>query len=211
MRLKCFFVFFILFFIIGITFAQNETAFEIAVENGTVTITGYTGGNTSSLVIPSMLAGMPVAVIGEAAFAYKYNIDNIVIPDTVVEIRRRAFSQIHLKNVVIPEGVRIIGERAFYNNDMKIVTVPDSVTDLGASAFGFQDVAGAGRELQFEPCGIIPFIMIYNNEITITQYNGRGGDVIIPERINDMPVVKTHAVPPSALSCVRVCESQIIE
>lgn len=189
------FLFTMLLFLTGIAFAQNETDFEISIENGKVTITGYKGEKSGALVIPEKIQGMPVTVIGERAFAYGYNFSSVTIPDSVIEIGKRAFSQIHLSSIIIPASVRIIGERAFYFNRLTSVTVPDSVSSIGLEAFAFQ-------VSDFRTEGLNAFfIMMYKNEVTITRYNGRGGNVIIPERINDMPVV---AIESSAFTYSRI-------
>ena len=61
----------------------------------------------------------------------------IVIPDTVVEIKDYAFYNFRdMSSITIPEGVESIGGYAFYGcTSLNQVTIPDSVTSIGRSAF----------------------------------------------------------------------------
>ncbi len=64
-------------------------------------------------------------------------VTNLVIPDTVTEIKYYAFSNCTgLTSVTIPDSVTSIGSYAFYNcSGLTSVTIPDSVTSIGNSAF----------------------------------------------------------------------------
>lgn len=155
----------IIFLIIGfmvslnIIFAQSETDFEITISNDTVTITDYKG-KSGKVIIPENIQGMPVVEIGE-----------------------RAFLQKHLTSIIIPKTVRIIGQEAFRGNNLRKIIVPDTVISIGIDAFYFQFDS-------YKSEGINAFFtMQYKNEITIMEYNGWGGDVVIPERIDGLPVV----------------------
>jgi hypothetical protein len=183
----------ILFFIAGSVFAQNESDFEIIVENNNVTIVGYSG-NRNQLIIPREINGMPVTVIEERAFRSK-GLTSVTLPDSVTEIGRQAFMQNYLTDVTIPNSIRTIGEQAFLNNRMTRINIPDSVDNVGELAF-------ARQTSNFRTDGPNPFfIMIYKGEVTIITYNGRGGNVIIPETINNMPVI---AIEVSAFSYKRI-------
>ena len=86
--------------------------FLYTVENGTATITGYTG-NDSQLTLPSSIDGYAVTAIADDAFTSD-----------------------SLESVTIPEGVIKIGWFSFKNCDaLKSVTVPNSVESIGYSAF----------------------------------------------------------------------------
>lgn len=54
--------------------------------------------------------------IGESAFSYYKNFNDIVIPEGVVSIGEGAFSFCSLKSVTIPESVTEIGNSAFWEN-----------------------------------------------------------------------------------------------
>ncbi len=66
-------------------------------------------------------------------------VTNLVIPDTVTEIKANAFSGATcLTSVTIGNGVTGIGERAFSGcSGLTSVTIPNSVTGIGDGAFSF--------------------------------------------------------------------------
>jgi hypothetical protein len=178
-------IFLVSLFSIGIAFGQNETDFETMMENGSVTITGYTGTRTQ-LVIPVEISGIPVTKIGNRAFLGK-RLTSVTIPNTIIEIEREAFRQNYLTVLALPNSIKIIGDYAFFSNWLTNVAVPDSVTNIGNQAFAYQSSS-------FRSDGPDPyFIMIHKGEVTITFYNGRGGVVNIPEKINNLPVVAIEA------------------
>ena len=69
---------------------------------------------------------------------YTGNEDNVIIPDSVTEIKGLAFLGCrNIKSITIPNSVAKIGERAFCNCESLIsVTIPESVTNIGWNAFG---------------------------------------------------------------------------
>jgi hypothetical protein len=100
-----------------------------------------------------------VEVIGEGAFC-GCKIEQVVIPDTVTEIRGYAFSECDrlrsislpagiteiaphtfreckaMETIDLPEGIKTIGERAFDGCGSLIsLEIPDSTTDIGEYAF----------------------------------------------------------------------------
>ncbi len=96
---------FLLVFITAAAVAQEQD-FTYSTNNGTITITGYTGAG-GVVTIPGSISGLPVTSIGTAAF-------------------QNVFS---LTNVIIPTGVNRIGDQAFLNCwGITNVTIPDSVT-----------------------------------------------------------------------------------
>src|SRR5215469_3298611 len=115
--------------------------FTFVTTNGTITITGYTGSN-GDVTIPSNINGYSVTAIGDSAFAYRFGVTNVAIPDSVTNIGNWAFEACYdLTNVVIGNGVISIGNLAFYNcYVLPSVTIPDSVVSIGNLAFGFSGV-----------------------------------------------------------------------
>lgn len=67
----------------------------------------------------------------------KLNIDNFVIPETVVIIGNYAFQECNMMTSVnIPESVTTIGKGAFsYCTQITSITLPNSVTSIGEGAF----------------------------------------------------------------------------
>ena len=74
-------------------------------------------------------------------YAHNLYIDNelikdIVIPDTVTEIKYCAFSGWNGTSITIPTGVTSIGNSAFTHcSSLTSITIPDSVTSIGHHAF----------------------------------------------------------------------------
>lgn len=68
-------------------------------------------------------------VIGESAFE-KSQIHSIVLPNTIVEIRARAFNTVNnLSEIKLNEGLQIIRNASLANNSkLKTITIPTSVT-----------------------------------------------------------------------------------
>ena len=82
----------------------------------TISITGYTGSDTS-LTIPSAFGGMSVTAIGYEAFRNCDGLTSLTIPGSVTSIGGWAFSYCdNLTSVTIPGSVTSIGERVFANS-----------------------------------------------------------------------------------------------
>lgn len=118
--------------------------------DGTAMITAYDGSDLNP-VVPSMLGGHTVTVIGPRAFSGERslssttysennrceNLQSIVLPDTVTEIRSRAFSTCQgLASVTLPSNLRILGDGVFYLcTGLKTLRLPDSITSIGTNVF----------------------------------------------------------------------------
>jgi hypothetical protein len=91
--------------------------FDIAIIDETfVEIYEYYGSQVN-IVIPEKIDNIPVLTIGENAFRNK-QITNIIIPDTVKEIRASAFRTNKITNITIPLSVQTIGYAAFADNPL---------------------------------------------------------------------------------------------
>ena len=83
--------------------------------NGTITITGYTGPR-GLVTIPSLTNGLLVTSIAAGAFQNNNNVTGVVIPNTVTNIGPYAFQSCYnLTSVTIPASVTGIGIWAFNN------------------------------------------------------------------------------------------------
>ena len=67
----------------------------------------------------------------------KEDIVSVVLPNSVVEIAKRAFiGYSNLTSITIPNSVTSIGDSAFYGcSSLTSITIPNSVTSIGDSAF----------------------------------------------------------------------------
>jgi len=104
-------------------------------DDGTLSITGYTGEDTD-VIIPDEIDGISVKKIGEYAFECD-ELTSVVIPASVTNIGNRAFSYCEsLKQVVMNEGVVSIGEYAFDEcYKLTSVALPSSLTQIDDTAF----------------------------------------------------------------------------
>lgn len=94
-------------------------------------------GDKEILVIPSEVSGLPVKEICRNAFKDCDMLQNVVIPDSVVEIGEMAFFGCNkMEEIKIPDSVVKIGEGAFgCCSGMKCVTIGSGVVSIDKSAF----------------------------------------------------------------------------
>ena len=147
--------------------------FEYKVHNdSTVSITKYIGTD-KDVVIPSKIENLPVAVIDVAAFS-KTNIASVVIPDSVVTISERSFSNCEqLKTVTFGSCVKYIEADAFSKCiALENALLPSSLETLGSKSFS--DCKSIKKV--FIPKSVIswqPGVFINNEALTdITIENG---------------------------------------
>ncbi|MCB6615941.1 leucine-rich repeat protein [Ruminococcus sp. 210702-SL.1.03] len=111
-------------------------------EDGTVTITSYTG-DAEELVIPGEIDGKTVSAIGSGIFSPlnggNKTIKKITVPASVKTIGEEAFACADaLEEVYIEDGVTEIGNSAFASCiNLKKITIPKSVTKIGDYAFSY--------------------------------------------------------------------------
>ena len=91
----------------------NSTYSYVIKDDGTVTITRYSGTDTD-IVIPQSIDGKMVTSIGRDAFEGCSGLTSISIPEGVTRIGYSAFEGCSgLTSISIPEGVTSIGGSAF--------------------------------------------------------------------------------------------------
>ena len=91
------------------------------------------------IVVSKSLKEIPDVAFGRTndtvGLADKAAVTDIVIPEGVTDIGRRAFVGCKANAVSLPESLKKIGDNAFMNNQLAEVTIPGSVTSIGRSAF----------------------------------------------------------------------------
>ncbi|MGN1457316.1 MAG: leucine-rich repeat protein, partial [Acutalibacteraceae bacterium] len=127
--------------------------------DGTLTITGYNGSD-KDIVIPSVINGKNVTIIGEEAFSGMTELTSVTFPDSVENICGAVFrSCTGLKRVVAGKGLKQISMNAFYGCtqledvitgrglegiypsafencvSLKNMVIPDTVTSIYYAAF----------------------------------------------------------------------------
>jgi hypothetical protein len=115
--------------------AALQAQFNFTTNNGTITVTGYTGSG-GAVTIPDTTNGYPVTSIGPQAFANGH-LTSVLIGTNVTSIGQAAFQECSgLASVTIPNSVTSIGGFAFvFCGSLTGITIPDSVTSIGDSAF----------------------------------------------------------------------------
>lgn len=116
-------------------FSTNGHTFTYATNDGLITIAGYSGPG-GAVDIPGVIAGLPVTVIGDAAFS-RSSVASVIVPQGITTIGNQAFLQDRsLTNVTLPNSVAYIEDQAFaLCPRLAAFIIPDSVTSVGASAF----------------------------------------------------------------------------
>lgn len=111
--------------------------FTYVTNNGTITITRYTGsGPAGAVIIPATITGWPVTSIGVDAFGYN-GLTNVTIPDGITNIDVDAFVGCsNLTSVIIPGSVISIGDYAFASCiSLTNLMIGNGVTNIGVAAF----------------------------------------------------------------------------
>lgn len=111
-----------------------ESSFTFDASTGT--ITEFTGKETR-INIPGKIGGVTVTAIGEKAFAYKWNIEYLTMPDTITTIGDNAFDGCRaLKRVHLSKALTGMSAYMFSNCDsLDSITIPANVTKMGESIF----------------------------------------------------------------------------
>jgi len=114
----------------------EEQVFTYAIHNNTVTVTGYSGKD-GTVVIPGIIAQLPVVSIGNSAFSGMSGLTNVTISGSVTSIGAYAFAYCSgLTSVTIPVSVTNILGNAFWGcAGLTNVTIPDSVSWTGDHVF----------------------------------------------------------------------------
>ncbi len=123
---------------------ENETtpseshAFTYMQQDGAVTITAY-NGNEKNVIVPHTIAGLPVKVIADRAFASNTNITSVTLPYGIEGIGWFAFSGcISLTEIAIPTSVSTIGYGALENckSDLTVKCTEGSYAQQYARSYG---------------------------------------------------------------------------
>ena len=116
--------------------AVVQAQFQFVTNNGTITITKYTGSG-GAVTIPSTTNGYPVTSIGPEAFSECTSLSSLTIGTNVTSIEDWAFQYCsNLTSVTMPNSVTKIGDGPFYDcTSLASASIPKSVTSIGIQAF----------------------------------------------------------------------------
>lgn len=113
--------------------------FEYEFDDGDAIIIAYIGTDRD-IVIPSKIKDRPVTIIGESAFE-DYDLESVVLPDSVIMIGESAFKDcVCLEKVILSDSLEYIDGWAFDGcESLAQIDLPDSLKYLGGYAFGSCD------------------------------------------------------------------------
>lgn len=98
-------------------------------------IVEYAGSDTE-LVLPESATGVPVKLIGEAAFQNQTKITKVTLPTSLLTVGRYAFDGCTaLTEVVFNDGLETVSDYAFRNSGLAVLNLPDSVAGIGKYSF----------------------------------------------------------------------------
>lgn len=140
-----------------------------------------------------------VKLIGEKAFNYCEELSKVTIEDGVRAIKNSAFLDCpKLKSVSLPNSISRIGTNSLgykFNDDYEMIKVSGfTITGYKGSnvekytrdcGFTFKS---AGQYKKTSGVGDYFYKINDNNNVTILYYFGEGGNVVIPEKINNKNV-----------------------
>lgn len=140
-----------------------------------------------------------VKLIGERAFNYCEELSKVTIEDGVRAIKNSAFLDCpKLKSVSLPNSISRIGTNSLgykFNDDYEMIKVSGftitgykgSNVEKYTSDCGFT-FKSAGHYKKTSGVGDYFYKINDNNNVTILYYFGEGGNVVIPEKINNKNV-----------------------
>lgn len=109
-------------------------------------------------------------------------VQDIIIPNTISEIKDNAFYGWNGINITIPDSIIKIGKRAFYNcTNITNITIPQSVTEIGAGAFG----------------GCFRLVEVYNKSslpVWKNEYCGRYALAVYTEEYNSKIAIDSNGL-----------------
>ena len=144
------------------TVAQAETLDDLTYEKSDdhITITKCDSYAAEKVEIPAQINGVPVTEIKSNAFENCYEIEEIVIPETVTKIGENSFRSCeNLKRITLPDSITVLPNSAFNHcfmleevklpaglteiqsyvfyecSNLKSLTIPDTVTRIEKYAF----------------------------------------------------------------------------
>jgi len=117
-------------------YAQNyktEGDFLYREKNGEISIFKYRGESTD-VVIPDKINGLPVTSVGQYAFENML-LTSVKFPDSVKTIEKNAFAKNNLQNLIIPNTITSIGNYAFHSSNIKTLVIGTGITEIGKGVF----------------------------------------------------------------------------
>lgn len=92
-------------------------------------------GSDPTVVIPDTIAKRPVVAIEPDAFNGRHEVNEVILPKTILCIGPAAFVGCSIQSIELPPSLEAIGFNAFQFTPLKTVSIPASVHSLGPSCF----------------------------------------------------------------------------
>ena len=142
-----------------------------------IEITNY-NGNQPQVIVPDTIDGHPVRSIGEGAFIKLKNIEEIILPNGLLHIRKKAFRGSSVRHISIPNTVLTIDEGAFSYTNIKKLFIPSSVriipTEMCYGCDKLREVFLAGAEIiekrAFSSCAKLSSLLFPDTLLEIQQH-----------------------------------------
>ena len=157
-------------------------------ESGDITIVTY-NGNDKRVEIPSTIDGKTVIGIDEFVFWEHYELEEVVLPDTLQYIGMHAFSMTSISEIDIPEGVESISDFAFMGCDnLKKITLPSTLKDISGAFYSNNTGKGCLEEINVSsanPDFTSSYGILFNKDKSILMKfpSARKGYYRIPESV----------------------------
>lgn len=113
--------------------------FKYRIIDSEIIITGINDKSVTSIIIPEFIDGYLVTRISTHAFYKNTLLNNIDLPNTIINIGDYAFAYCKsLTNIKIPDSVKHIGEHAFYYcESIKRIILPKYITNINEGVFAY--------------------------------------------------------------------------
>jgi len=107
-------------------------------DNGTsITITEHDRFEGGNVIIPAMIDGKPVTVIGGDAFSRSRNVASVTLPEFITTIGDRAFANCSkLTSITLPPGLNSLGIHVFeWCTQLEVVEIGSALTEIPSGMF----------------------------------------------------------------------------
>ena len=146
----------------------------------------YADGNPVAnveLEIPAELNGLPVTVIGRRAFSSEHCIRKLVLPEGLLTIEEGAFMNCdNLEEIVLPSSLVYVGDNAFKGIAAAGLELPESAKAASADLWYSQaERTDSTGKWIYAPVGS-------GNAAIIDAVGFKGGTLTFPETVDGLPV-----------------------
>jgi len=170
----------------------NDNGYEYYIYDGKKVLLAYTGSKYAFDGIPSDVTEIYDNFTSSSTSTVNLWGDELIIPDNVVKIGNRAFSNVSAKRLYLGTGLKEIGEDAFlkmslreiYNASTLEITVgSDAYDGLAKNVYAVYDSWDAESKIKEQG----DFLVFVDGERAVAlEYTGKGGAVVIEEGITEI-------------------------